>query len=182
MKTSTENLENDHVYILRLTEIMQKITMSGDPAPEHIETIIGLIRNYADGLHHAKEEELLFPMLEMKGFSKTQGPVAVMLHEHVEGRNFVKGMIDSLEAYKKGNKEEAKELFRNMNGYAELLQNHIAKENNILFRMADKVLSEGEQNDLLVRFTVIENERETGKKPGDYIAAIEKLAEIYRLN
>ena len=36
-----------------------------------------------------------------------------------------------------------------MAGYAELLQNHIGKENNILFRMADRALSESDHKDLL---------------------------------
>ena len=39
-----------------------------------------------------------------------------------------------------------------MAGYAELLQNHISKENNILFRMADNALSEKDQQDLLKQF------------------------------
>ena len=35
-----------------------------------------------------------------------------------------------------------------MRGYIVLLRNHIAKENNVLFRMADNVLSEEEQQEL----------------------------------
>jgi len=181
MKKPTENLENDHVYILKLTVIMQKMAQSGSADPEHIETVIDLIRNYADGLHHAKEEDLLFPQLELKGFSKHQGPVAVMLHEHVEGRNFVKGMSENLALYRKGEKGKVNEIFRNMNGYAELLQNHIAKENNILFRMADNALSDEEQAELMKKFENVEDEREIGRKPADYISAIEKLAVIYNV-
>jgi len=181
MNTSTENLENDHVYILRLTRIMQKIAQSDLPDPDHIATAIDLIRNYADGLHHAKEENLFFPQLENKGFSKSQGPVAVMLHEHVEGRNFVKGMAEALSLYKNGDNSAVNELFRNMQGYADLLQNHIAKENNILFRMADKVLSNVEHADLLRQFEKVETEREAGRRPADYILAIQQLAVIYNV-
>ena len=43
-----------------------------------------------------------------------------------------------------------------MSGYAELLNNHITKENNILFRMADNVLSDAEQENLLREFESIE--------------------------
>jgi hemerythrin-like domain-containing protein len=182
MKTSTENLENDHVYILRLTEIMKKMTESDSADPSHIEIVIDTIRNFADGLHHAKEEELLFPAMETKGFSKSQGPVAVMLHEHVEGRNYVRAITDNLPLYKSGNKDALTIIYDSMNGYAELLQNHIAKENNILFRMADKVFSETEQKELLRKFEKIEDEREDGRRPSDYIAVIQKLSELYNID
>jgi hemerythrin-like domain-containing protein len=180
MKTATRNLEEDHVHILKLTEVMKSIAQSESPDVKHIEEIIVIIRNYADGLHHAKEENLFFPALESKGFSPVSGPVAVMLHEHEQGRNFVKGIAESLESYKKGNLTVKDEIYRNMSGYAELLNNHIAKENNILFRLADKALSDDEQDDLLVRFGRVESDHEGGKV-NDYIRKIEQLALFYKI-
>jgi hemerythrin-like domain-containing protein len=179
MNKATGNLENDHIHILRLTEIMERITRSETPDPEHIETVVDVIRNFADGIHHAKEEQHLFPKLEEKGFSQHQGPVAVMLHEHDEGRNYVKGIVENLALYKNGNKEAVRGMYKNMLAYSTLLENHIAKENNILFRMADNVLSGDEQSNLLVQFEKEENNAKPGKKPADYIRAIEKLASVY---
>ena len=179
MKTATENLENDHVYILTLTEVMQKIALSESPDPAHVESVITIIKNFADGIHHAKEENLLFPKLGQKGFSPHQGPVAVMLHEHVEGRNFVKGMSENLELYKSGKHEAAAGISVNMEGYASLLQNHIAKENNILFKMADNVLSADEQSELIDDFERVESNQADGKKPADFIKSIGELASIY---
>ena len=83
MNSATKNLENDHIYVMRLTDVMKAITRSETPDINHIESVIDIIRNFADGLHHAKEENLLFPALGKKGFSPQQGPVAVMLHEHI---------------------------------------------------------------------------------------------------
>jgi hemerythrin-like domain-containing protein len=182
MKTATQNLEDDHVYILKLTDIMMAITRSDKPGISHIETVVDIIKNFADGLHHAKEEELLFPKLEEKGFSASQGPVAVMLHEHVEGRNFVKGIVDNIDLYKHGSREAMKDILVNMLGYADLLRNHIAKENNILFRMADKVLSANEQDKLVSKFEEIENNRKPGSAPSDYISSIKELAVLYDMN
>ena len=78
--------------------------------------VVYLIRNYADGFHHAKEEKILFPALEVKGFSPHQGPVAVMLSEHIQGRNFVKGMAENIALYKKGNLPALEQVFINMTG------------------------------------------------------------------
>jgi hemerythrin-like domain-containing protein len=181
MKTATKNLEDDHIHVMRLTDVMKAITLSERPDPGHIESVIEIIRNFADGLHHAKEENLLFPALGKKGFSPQQGPVAVMLHEHVEARNFVKGMADSLESFRKGDKSAITILYQNMSGYAELLDRHITKENNILFRMADNVLSDAEQKDLLAQFENLEQNRAAGTRVTDYIDRINSLAALYKV-
>ncbi|NJO91081.1 MAG: hypothetical protein HC831_20530 [Chloroflexia bacterium] len=111
-----------------------------------METIVELIQNFADGLHHTKEESLLFPKMVEKGFSFQQGPIAVMMNDHAEGRNFVKGISEAVSLYKSGNTSVKVDILKNMLGYIELLRAHIEKENNILFRMADKALTDEEQN------------------------------------
>jgi hemerythrin-like domain-containing protein len=181
MNTATKNLEEDHIHIVKLTNVMRAVTLSEKPDVENIESIIDIIRNFADGLHHAKEENLFFPALEKKGFSAQQGPVAVMLYEHIQGRNFVKGIADNLELYKKGSKAVVSEIYQNMSGYADLLFSHITKENNVLFRMADNTLSEVEQKNLLEQFEAIEQRRPTGTSANDYINRINALALFYKV-
>jgi hemerythrin-like domain-containing protein len=78
MNNATGNLKEDHIYILKLTHVMRAVTSSEIPDVERIESIVDIIRNFADGLHHAKEENIFFPALEKKGFSANQGPVAIM--------------------------------------------------------------------------------------------------------
>lgn len=179
MTTATQNLENDHVQILRLIEVMERITQSDNPNVEHMETLVIVIREFADGLHHAKEEQFLFPLMVQKGFSNETGPVAVMLHDHVEGRNFVKGMAEKISLYKQGETTALKAIYSNMLGYADLLKNHIGKENNVLFRMADNAFTPAEQQSLLLDFTKVENDRESGQCKNDYVLMIDNLAGIY---
>ncbi len=181
MNTATKNLENDHVHILKLIDVMKVLVQSGMPDIEHIEKIIGLIRGYADGLHHAKEEEYFFPALKEKGFPADRGPVAMMLYEHSQGRNFVKGIADNVELYKKGTKSALEEIFRNMSGYSELLTNHIAKENNVLFRLAGNALTDVEQKHLLEKFEMVESNSATGNKLKCYIDQINDLASYYNV-
>ncbi len=179
MTTATQNLENDHVQILRLIEVMERVTKSIDPNAEHLELIVKVIREFADGLHHAKEEQLLFPLMVQKGFSNESGPVAVMLHDHAEGRNYVKGMAENITLFKKGEPGALKTVYGNMLAYADLLKNHIGKENNVLFRMADKAFTSAEQESLLLDFTKVENRQENGNSEDDYVALIDTLAGIY---
>jgi hemerythrin-like domain-containing protein len=181
MKTATEDLENDHVHILRLIDVMEHMTGLDSPEVSHLELIISLIREFADGLHHAKEENILFPYLEGKGFSSRQGPVAVMLHEHIVGRAYVKGMADNVILYKSGDSAALKQVYNNMSGYAELLRNHISKENNILFKMADRVLSNDDQERLLSHFSAAAENLNNPANPQEYINKIEELATYYNV-
>ncbi len=178
MLTATKNLENDHVYILLLTDIMVSVTKQDAPDITHIEEIVDLIRNFADGIHHIKEENYLFPALNQKGMPSEGGPVAVMLHEHELGRNYVGGMIENINRYKAGEVAVLAKIHENMLAYAGLLKNHIYKENNILFRMADGMLSEDEQQQMLSEFSKLENP-EQGDKHASYVERINNLAAIY---
>lgn len=179
MNTATENLENDHVYILRLVEVMEKMVYLKSSDTEDMELVVRLIQNYADGFHHAKEETLLFPLMVKKGFSNEQGPVAVMLNDHEAGREFVKGMIVGIATYKLGNEGALEDVYKNMQSYADLLRAHIGKENNMLFRMADRAFSEEEQQELLVAFGEIESSNYSSGKIEQYIKEIEELENKY---
>ena len=179
MSTATQNLINDHVQILRLIEVMEQITECTNHNVQHFELIVKIIREYADGLHHAKEEQLLFPLMVQKGFSNQTGPVAVMLHDHAEGRNFVKGIAEGILRFRQGEQSALQSIYGNMRGYADLLKNHIAKENKVLFPMADNAFTLSERETLMQDFSKVENRQQAGHSKEDYIALINSLSAIY---
>jgi hemerythrin-like domain-containing protein len=179
MNNATRNLEDDHVYILQLIDGMDAMTKSSEPDISDLEDAVDLIKTFADGMHHVKEETLLFPLMAEHGFSTQQGPVAMMLHEHALGRNFVKGMSENIELFKEGDLSALALIYHNMLGYGELLRNHISKENNVLFRMADQALPQNDQEFLYNQFEEIENRGIPNHQKKDFIARIEKLTQLY---
>jgi hemerythrin-like domain-containing protein len=52
MYTATQNLENDHVQIIRLTNVMEAMLGFQKPDLSDLDKVVFLIRNYADGFHH----------------------------------------------------------------------------------------------------------------------------------
>ncbi|MBK6346706.1 MAG: hemerythrin domain-containing protein [Bacteroidales bacterium] len=179
MTTATQNLENDHMHIIRLIGVMERIIGTMDPRIEHLETIIKVVREFADGQHLAKEEQLLFPLMVSKGFSNETGPVAVMLHEHELARNFVLGMAENILLFKKGERIALSAIYNNMLGYTGLLKGHIGKENTVLYRMADNVLTISEQETLLLDFMKIEHFEKDGLIVNDYLKLIDDLEDYY---
>ena len=179
MSAAIQNLETDHSHILRLIDVMEHITLTVDPDPVHLVWIVELIREFADGLHHAKEEFLLFPLMVEKGYSAEKGPVAVMLYEHKLGRHFVNEMAAGIVKIQEGDAGAVKDVYANMLGYADLLKNHIMKENNVLFPMADNVITDADKEALLHAFAEIDDAKRPGKKSRDFIIRIDTLAGIY---
>jgi hemerythrin-like domain-containing protein len=158
----TEDLINEHNAIRTMLGIMSKIAENineGKAADtDDVEKIIGFLKTFADKCHHGKEETALFPALVEAGIPKENGPVGVMLSEHVTGRGYIKDMELSNSDVKAGKPETAGLLAGSMLNYVNLLQNHIQKEENILFRMADRVLSAQVQDDIYRQFEHIEEE------------------------
>lgn len=72
----------------------------------------------------------------------------MMLMEHEEGRGYVRAMADAL----RGEVPPKTALVENAKAYLSLLRDHIHKEDEILFNMADEILSSEEQKKLLREF------------------------------
>ncbi len=88
-------------------------------------------------------------------------------------------MTDNISLFKQGERIALSAIYSNMLGYADLLKNHIGKENNVLFRMADKAFTPAEQESLLLDFNKIELVRSNGLMVDDYLNLIDDLEDFY---
>ncbi len=120
------------------------------------------IQNFADRCHHAKEEDILFKLMQKRGIPAEGGPIAVMLSEHDQGRALRQGLARAAEALKKGDTSAATAAIENARNFAALLSQHIAKENNILYPMANQVFSQEDQQHLHQEFERVEKEMGAG--------------------
>ena len=82
----------------------------------------------------------------------------MMLLEHEEGRSYVRAMFDAIGKIAAGDQSAQAVLFQNAKQYLRLLREHIQKEDDILFRMADEVIPDDEQRQLLKNFEAHEAE------------------------
>jgi len=155
-------IEHDAVQVtLRiLDKICQRFEMVGNELDiRHMDQLLDFFRVFVDQCHHGKEEELLFPALETIGVSYNGGPLEVMLHEHQKGREYVRTMADAIDQFKKGDWTAANEFVKTAREYINLLNQHIYKENNVLFPLAEKHLSKEELARLSEGFELIETKK-----------------------
>ena len=76
----------------------------------------------------------------------------MMLTEHEEGRGYVRTMRAALTLAEARNEAAKDTLLNNARAYLRLLREHIQKEDEILFRIADDVIPADEQKELLRSF------------------------------
>ena len=162
MNTATAILRKEHEAILRMLDVAEEVSRRldrGEPvAPETLAGLLEFFKLFADQCHHGKEEDLLFPALERKGMPRHGGPLAVMLAEHDQGRAFVHEMTEAAKAYPQ-DPAAARRWLQASAGYQALLREHIHKENDILFVMAERMLSAAEQAELAAAFERAEEEK-----------------------
>lgn len=149
----TQILSDEHRIIERVLDAVQRLTLA--PARQNVarwQKALDFIRHFADQCHHCKEEQVLFPALEAHGIPTEGGPVGMMLLEHEEGRALVRAMLDALARIEAGNDSAEAGLFDSAGRYLRLLREHIQKEDEVLFRMADEVIPADEQTRLVQEF------------------------------
>lgn len=125
------------------------------PLHEVIGEYASFLRGFADTCHHGKEEDILFLRMAERGFSREQGPLAVMYHEHELGRAHVQGMLDLAQSAEPGNRASVL-LLEHADAYVPLMRQHILKEDNVLYPLALQVLTAPELDAMNVQFEAFE--------------------------
>ena len=144
MPTATEILRHEHEAILRVLDALDEAgrrLVDGRPVPvATLEGLLEFLGTFADRCHHAKEEGVLFPALEARGMPREMGPVGVMLAEHEAGRACVRRMREAVPVVARGRVDAGERFVAAGADYTGLLRDHIAKENEVLFPMAEELL------------------------------------------
>jgi hemerythrin-like domain-containing protein len=156
----TEVLRHEHKIILAVLTAMEKqakaIEATGKVDGEKTDKMLDFFRNFTDRCHHTKEEKHLFVALEQRGMRHNVGPIAVMLAEHQHGRNRLKAVNDALAKARAGDRPAIRQVRENLAAYVKLLKEHITKEDNVLFVMAEQVLTHQDQKTLAAAFEKVE--------------------------
>ena len=174
------DLIEEHGGIMLMLSIMKKVAeklkAGEEVSKEHIDKILEFLVNFADKCHHGKEEDMLFP--EMIKNHANQGLVAELLDEHQTARVYIKSIADSLKNYEPGNSDVGN-IAVNMEKYIELLTEHVRKENNQLFPIANKEFSPETQEQMAENFENFEHDVIGGGKHEEYHGWLEELKKAY---
>ena len=157
----TEILSAEHRVIEQVLDCLEAIAARARQRRtldlESAEQALDFVRSFADACHHGKEEHQLFPMMTERGIPRHVGPLAVMLDEHEIGRAHVRAMAAALVDARANDPTAVQRFAEEAEGDGELLREHIAKEDNVLFPMAEACLSDADRARVLAAFERVEH-------------------------
>jgi hemerythrin-like domain-containing protein len=172
-------LVDDHQVILSVLDAIDNVIQQDASQTEFpgqfYEQALDFLSTFADKCHHAKEENLLFPLLEARGIPRDRGPIGCMLSEHEEGREHIAAARKALAAAVRGDAQAAETVREEMSAYADLLQQHIQKENEVLFVMGDQRMTPQDKEDLWKKFHCAEHEAVPPGTHEKYLALAQQL-------
>jgi hemerythrin-like domain-containing protein len=152
----TDILSGEHRVIEVVLDVLERMASEARAYAKldvaTAKSALEFIRNFADRCHHGKEEDLLFAKLHELGMPRGVGPVAVMLDEHEIGRKLVRDMVGAIERVERGDATAVGTFADRASDYVELLRDHIAKEDGVLFPMAEAMLRDDQRPALLEAF------------------------------
>jgi len=180
---ATDELKKEHQGIELMLRILgaisDKSARGEEISVQHLVDIMEFLTVFVDKCHHGKEEEFLFPALEAAGIAREGGPVGVLLHEHAQGRKLVAKLKEAVSVLKTGDQSAAAAVQETGRKYIALLTDHIAKENNVLFVMAEERLDGAEDERLFEAFEELERDRIGVGKHEEFHGLLEKLQDVY---
>lgn len=125
---------------------------------ERADRALEILRNFADRCHHGKEERHLFRLMEERGVPREGGPIGVMLTEHEQGRGHIRALTESVAKAAAGAEEALGTFIAHADRYVALLRQHIQKEDNVLYPMAERLFSQADDEQLVEAFEAIERD------------------------
>ncbi|MBU0983233.1 MAG: hemerythrin domain-containing protein [candidate division Zixibacteria bacterium] len=148
-------LKEEHVLILKfldqLTLAADNIIRNEEPSKEYFEHAVAFARQYADKLHHHKEEEIMFRLLAQKHGGAIDNDLERLKQQHLQCRDYISAISDAIDGYHAGKVTLARQIHRNLMDYVATLRDHITYENVTFFPQVTRMLTEKE-------FAVLEDE------------------------
>lgn len=163
-----ELMMEEHKNIKEMLKVVRKASLiileENKVNVEDFYKVINFIRNYADSHHHKKEEIMLFNrMVEEIGETAEKVVKYGMLVEHDLGRLYVSNLEEALKSYEEGNNEAKIDIIANAISYCNLLDRHIHKEDNVIYKFAERELKEETIKNIDSECVIFENENSNVK-------------------
>jgi len=172
----TDHLIQEHRLILRAVYIVKVMADQAKqlkmPDSADVEALLAFFQRFADEHHQTKEETILFPSLRTASSGKTNNSTHQLAFEHEQERLLTQALLDALRT----RKHEDFAYFGNR--LAEVLGNHIYKEDHILSELANATIP-AEMDATLVREMT---EFDRSLQPGlynEWILSIKRLEGTY---
>jgi len=151
-----QTMLDEHEVICQTEEIIERLDgvwkTDANRYESTVTTLVEFFRKYADGYHHRKEEDVLFPEIKNHPDFVLQEIIDEFEQHHEDFREYT----DEIEAAL--SEKDYEKSFKELNNYLQDLLDHIAAESDELFVLAETLMSEEELETIYFKFKDIDLE------------------------
>lgn len=141
---------DEHDVILKARDIIDAIQdywlQNDEGYSEAVSELLDFFKNYADGYHHHKEEQVLFPAIKNHPDFTLQEIVDEFNEHHESFRDYASEIREAI------NEKEYVRSHKVLKQYIFELMDHIGAENDELFVLAQNLFSEKELENVYFLF------------------------------
>lgn len=138
---------------------------------EKLRNVVEFLRVYAGRRHHQREEALFFPILVRRGVPAQGCPLGGLKHEHEKGRALISALDERITFYEQQRPGSGQVLRQTLQEIIKLYRHHLWMEDAMVFPMAEKLVSEDDNRELMIKFGDLD--RAIGP---DVVARLEQFA------
>lgn len=156
---SLEILRREHRMVLRVAHAarddVDRALACGEIDIREADELLDFFRYFTNSCHSPKEEDLLYTMLHRRGLAWDEPPLRDLVRQHEEMRVVLDSAFDWLPRVRAGDPGALDALLLNLTTYLELLELHVAEEEDVLFAIARQRLRPQDLDDLGEAFAAI---------------------------
>lgn len=180
--TSLAILLDEHRTIERMLAHLQAAAARLDQGAEVpagvLAEMLDFFRSFADAGHHAKEELLLFPLIEKYGLTRDLAPVSACLAQHRASRGYQREMRGALDGMERGERHAEQAFARSARDFIALLHEHIRIEDQYFFRLVARVLQPDDDRALAERMTAMDRQHAQQEWASRQAALLQHCADV----
>jgi hemerythrin-like domain-containing protein len=180
-----ESLITEHIVISRLVDALvgyARCLGEGDGSgaePCDLHAFARFFREFADELHHEKEENVLMPALALEGFSWSDGVLADVRLDHQQERYLIDVLCQASERASEWNPEDRRRIASTAMALAEFQQSHLRRENEELFPEVARRLSCDASNQIHGELSRFDERPHHRARSSELVTLSERLVERY---
>jgi hemerythrin-like domain-containing protein len=142
-----EMLRKEHDLITEAVKLANRVKNDLESGKEvdsdELLSIDDFFTHFADGVHHRKEEQIMFKaLLNVSKSHEFDNDVSVLTKQHGEARDILRRLNGMTKKYVGGDKSVKEDLMIVIGELATMYSKHVDKENGIFFDEAPLVIDE----------------------------------------
>jgi hemerythrin-like domain-containing protein len=156
----TDILAKEHELVMLVTRVAEQevryMRDTGEYRAAEVRQVVDFFELFTEACHDPKEEHILFARLVERGLDAETGVLGQFYREHAEFTRRLRDIAHWLRRDRREGPLDVAELADMLDGYLHLMRSHVGREEELLFTLANGLLTDQDQDELRRAFDAVD--------------------------